>query len=209
MANNPNQPRRTAGENPRTTRIREIVFRAAVSLLLDEGAEAVTALRVSEHTGIARSTIYRHWPDQHTLLLDTIDRIVTHHLPISITENVQEDLTVALSNLRKRMTTRPFRVIFSTLLDHANRDRVFVAVQQRFVSGVLQPIHDILTAATQRGDLPSTVDIDEATAQLAGPLFTQHIMLRTSMSDGLIARTVSQFLAPYTTTTEAWDTNPG
>lgn len=60
MANNPNQPKRTAGENPRTTRIREIVFRAAVSLLLDEGAEAVTALRVSEHTGIARSTIYRH-----------------------------------------------------------------------------------------------------------------------------------------------------
>lgn len=199
MARTSNQPTRIAGENPRTTRIRRIVFRAAVELLLSEGAEAVTALRISERTGVARSAIYRHWPDQHTLLLDTIDGIVTHHLPISLTGDIREDLTASLSNLRKRMTTKPFRPIFSTLLDQANRDQAFVAVQRRFVSGILQPIHDVLTAAIRRGDLPSIVDVDEAVAQLAGPLFAQHIMLRTTISDVLIGETIGEFLHRYST----------
>lgn len=186
---------RTTGENPRTTRIRDIVLQAVIELLVAEGAGAVTALRVSEQAGVARSTIYQHWPDQNNLLLDAIDRIMIPHAPTSITENLEEDLNIALANLRKRMIKQPFRAIFATLLDHANRDRTFVAPQRRFVSGILQPIRDILIAATERGDLPSVGHIDETAAQLAGPLFTQHIMLRTAISDQLISNTTRHFLA--------------
>ena len=197
MAKNPAPPMRATGENPRTRRIRDIVLPAVIDLLLAEGAGAVTTLRVSQHAGVARSTIYQHWPDQHTLLLDAIDRIMTPHAPTTITNNLQDDLTTSLANLRRRITRQPFRAIFSTLLDHASHDRAFVSAQRRFVGGVLQPIRDILTAATQRGDLPSTVDIDEAIAQLAGPMFAQHIMLRTTISDELITHTTRHFLLQH------------
>jgi len=194
MAKNPTSPRAESAENPRTTRIRDIVLPSVIELLLAEGAGAVTALRVSERAGVARSTIYQHWPAQDTLLLDAIDRIMIPHVATSITDNLEDDLTTALTNLRKRITKRPFRALFATLLDHANRDRAFVAAQHRFVKGVLQPIHDILTAARQRGDLPLTVDVDEAAAQLAGPVLTQHIMLRTTISDDLITNTTRHFV---------------
>ncbi len=193
MADNPTAPKRA--ENPRTTRIRDIVLPAVVELLLADGAGAVTALRVSENAGVARSTIYQHWPTPHALLLDAIDRMMTPHIPTSITDDLQDDLTTALATLRRRMTKQPFRALFATLLDYANRDRAFVAAQRRFVGGVLQPIRDVLTAATQRGDLLPTVDVDEAAAQLAGPMFAQHVMLRTTISDELIADTISRFLA--------------
>ena len=195
MAKKSTPSKRTTGKNPRTTRIRDIVLQAVIELLVAEGAGAVTALRVSEHAGVARSTIYQHWPDQSNLLLDAIDRIMIPDVPTSITNNLEEDLTTALANLRRRMTKQPFRALFATLLDHANRDKAFVAPQRRFVNGVLQPIREILTAATQRGDLPSVDDVDETAAQLAGPLFTQHIMLRTTISDQLIANTTEHFLA--------------
>jgi AcrR family transcriptional regulator len=168
-----------------------------IELVLAEGAGAVTALRVSEHAGVARSTIYQHWPDQQALLLDAIDRIITPHVPTSITDDLEDDLTTALFTLRKRITTQPFRALFATLLDHANRDRAFVAVQRRFVKGVLQPIRDVLTASAQRGDLPPTVDVDDAAVQLAGPIFTQHIMLRATTSDELITNTTKHFLLHY------------
>ncbi|MCH8983422.1 MAG: TetR/AcrR family transcriptional regulator, partial [Acidobacteria bacterium] len=148
------KPTPSTDENPRTTRIRDIVLQAVIELLVAEGAGAVTALRVSKHAGVARSTIYQHWPDQNNLLLDAIDRIMIPDVPTSITNNLEEDLTTALANLRRRMTKQPFRALFATLLDHANRDKAFVAPQRRFVNGVLQPIREILTAATQRGDLP-------------------------------------------------------
>ena len=186
--------RHRSGENPRTARVRQIMLDAARDLLIKEGAGALTAVRIAEETGVARSTIYSHWPNHTALLLDAIDRIVSPHSPTSITDNLEEDLNTALSDLRMRMTKRPFRIIFGALLDHANRNRGAVAAQRRLVNGVLQPVHDILSAAKGRGDLPSAVDVETASAQLAGPLFVQHVMLRTTISDLLIRQTIAQFL---------------
>ena len=188
------------GENPRTIRVREVILDAAADLLINHGAGEVTAVRVAQETGVARTTIYRHWPDQSRLLLDAIDSMVAPHRPTPLTDDVEADLVAALSNLRTRMTRRPFRQVFAALLSQANRDRKFVAAQQRFVNGVLQPITDILTSATSRGALPSSIDIPQAAASLAGPLFHQHVMLRTSIDDHLINTTVNQFLNAGTET---------
>ena len=185
---------RRQGENARTTRVREVIVDTAAGLLVREGASAVTALRIAEDTGVARTTIYRHWPDPTALLLDAIDRVVRPHVPTRITDNLEEDLTQALTNLQMRMRKKPFRLVFAALLDHANRDRNLVAAQRRFVNGVLQPIQDVITAAQQRGDLPSTVQVETASAQLAGPLFLQHVMLRSTISEELISKTIAQFL---------------
>ncbi len=182
------------GKNPRTTRVCGIILDAAAELLVREGAGAVTAVRIAEETGVARTTIYRHFPNRSGLLLDAIDTVVTPHVPTKITDNLEDDLIAALSNLRMRMTKKPFRLVFTALLDHANRDGGLVAAQRRFVNGVLQPIQDILAAAMQRGDLASTVHVERASAQLAGPLFVQHVMLRAIISEPLISETVAQFL---------------
>ena len=69
-----------------------------------------------------------------------------------------------------------------------------VAAQRRFVNGVLQPVHDVLSAAMKRGALPAAVDVESASARLAGPLFLQHVMLRTTISEALTRETVTQFL---------------
>ncbi len=185
---------RRQGENARTTRVREVIVDTAAGLLVREGAGAVTAVRIAEDTGVARTTIYRHWPDHTALLLDAIDRVVRPHVPTEITDNLEADLMQALTNLQMRMRKKPFRFVFAALLDHANRDQNLVAAQRRFVDGVLQPIQDVITAAQQRGDLPSTVQVETASAQLAGPLFLQHVMLRSTISNDFISETIAQFL---------------
>ena len=182
------------GKNPRTERVCEIILDAAAELLVGEGANAVTAVRIAGRTGVARTTIYRHFPNPSTLLLDAIDRIVIPHVPTRITDNLEVDLQIALANLGMRMSKKPFKLVFTALLEQANRDRGSVAAQRRFVHGVLQPIQDVLAAADQRGDLAATVEIEAASAQLAGPLFLQHIMLRNRISETFIRETITQFL---------------
>lgn len=189
-------PQAREGENPRTARVRQVILEAAIDQLVQHGAGAVTASRIAQETGVARTTIYRHWPDQSRLLLDTVDTIVAPHTPTELSGNLEADLTIALTNLRIRMTRHPFRQVFAALLDHANRDRAFVAAQRRFINGVLQPITDVLTAAVDRGDLASPVDLERACATLAGPLFHQHVMVRARIDDSLISDTVHQFLNP-------------
>lgn len=188
-------PQARQRENPRTTRVRQVILEAAVDLLIHHGAGEVTASAIARETGVARTTIYRHWPEQSRLLLDTIDALVAPHGSTTVSGDLEADLTTALTNLRTRMAQHPFREVFAALLDHANRDRTFVAAQHRFVDGVLQPVIDVLTTAVDRGDLPSSVDTDQACAVLAGPLFHQHVMVRAGIDDRLISDTVRQFLA--------------
>ncbi|MEM7337442.1 MAG: TetR/AcrR family transcriptional regulator [Actinomycetota bacterium] len=181
-------------QNPRTTRVRQVVLDAAIELLLNCGAGEVTATRVADETGVARTTIYRHWPDQPSLLLATIEALVAPHSATLDSGDLRADLTTTLTRLRTRLETRQVRPVFSALVDHASRDDAFVAAQRRFVEGLTQPTIDVLEAGHRRGDLHSAVDVAEAAARLTGPLFHQHLLMLTAITDELIADVVAQFM---------------
>lgn len=185
------------GENPRTTRVRKVVIDGAARVFIDEGYRAVTPQRVSQVTGVARSTIYRHWPDREALLLDTIDIVMAPHAGAELTGELAGDLRAALQGLRRRLGRRPFRATFAALLEHADRSRKIVPAQRRFVSGALAPLLEIIEGAVEDGRLEMSVSPKEAAAQLAGPVFHQHVMLRTRVSDELIEATIDGFLTGH------------
>ncbi len=181
-------------ENPRTTRVRRIVLDAAAELLIKEGHRAVTPHQVSKATGVARSTIYRHWPDPVGLLLDAIDSVLAPDHALSTVGDIHVDLTSALDSLRLRLNKRPFRAMFAALLDHATRSPKLVPAQRRFVSSVTAPLRSIIAEAIADGRFEQLLKPDEAVAQLVGPIFHQHVMMRARITDDLIARTVDAFV---------------
>jgi len=184
----------TAGENPRTTRVRKIILDAASELLIKEGHNAVTPHQISKTTGVARSTIYRHWPDPDSLLIDAIDSVVAPDHTLSTVGNLSIDLTAALESLRRRLNKRPFRAMFAALLDHAIRSPKLLPAQRRFVSGVTAPLRNIITEAIDDGRVEQFVKPDEAVSQLVGPIFHKHVMMHVRITDDLIANTVDAFV---------------
>ena len=192
-------------ENPRTTRVRKIALDAATDLLIDQGHHAVTPQRVSTVTGVARSTIYRLWPDPVSLLLDAIDRVLAPDHAAPTVGDLGVDLATALERLRLRLNRRPFRAIFAALLDHATRSNDLVPAQRRFVAGVTAPLRGIVAGAIDDGRLDRSIKPDEAVAQLAGPIFHQHVMRRARISDELIANTVDGFVAAHRVQTTRGD----
>ena len=104
-------------ENPRTTRVRKIVLDAATDLLIDQGHHAVTPQRVSTVTGVARSTIYRLWPDPVSLLLDAIDRVLAPDHAAPTVGDLGRRSRHRARTLAVRLNRRPFRAIFVALLD--------------------------------------------------------------------------------------------
>ena len=180
-------------ENPRTARVRQVILDAAIELLVERGAHEVTANRIAEETGVARTTIYRQWPDQASLLLATIDTVIAPSFDPSTTGDVMVDLRQTLINLRKRLKVRPIRPIFAALVTLASRDDGMVNAQQRFVSGLVQPTTDVLEVACERGALPANLDCAAATASLAGPLLHQSLIMRQPINDDLIDLLMAQF----------------
>ena len=181
--------------------MRDAVLSAVAELILSEGAGAVTALRVSQQADVARSTIYDHWPTPEALVLDAIDMVTGPQESTVTTGDLEADLLEGLHYLRDRLERRPFRIWFATLLDHANREEDFAAAQIRFVTGVLRPVSEIISAAQDHGELTDDIDAAETAMQLAAPILSLHVLLRTTATDEQIAQTITQFLTNHASST--------
>ena len=67
--------------DPRVERSRQAVLRAALGELGEAGYGAFTIESVAARAGVAKSTIYRHWPDKVTLIADAFEAAHEHAVP--------------------------------------------------------------------------------------------------------------------------------
>lgn len=86
--------------DPRVVRTRHDILSAALKILVDEGADAVTHHRLAQAAGYSKATLYKHWRSRAQLLHDafaTFDK-TPHHLP---TGDVRVDLVAELTTFRR------------------------------------------------------------------------------------------------------------
>ncbi|NQU36653.1 MAG: TetR/AcrR family transcriptional regulator [Actinobacteria bacterium] len=187
----------SAGEgrvNPRTRRVRGVILSTAVDVLLERGAHDVTAARVAEQADVARTTIYRYWPDQRTLLLATIDALTSPDHQTPTVGRIEVDVRTVLGLLRTRLVTHDVVSVFGALSAYAARDNAFSEGQRRFVEQLTRPTADVLTAAQGRGALGVDVDCQLEASLLAGPLLHQHLVLHSKITDGFIDEITRRWL---------------
>lgn len=183
--------------NPRTKRVRQVILDAAVELLVQHGSQDVTALRVAERAQVARTTVYRHWPDQPSLLLSTIEALTAPHHQPPIAGPVAESVPAALGSLRDRLVARDVRSVFGALAAQAAGDVAFAGAQRRFIEQLTQPIEAVLEAAQQQGELEGVLDCALEATFLAGPILHQYLALQGEVADDLIDETVRRWLGTH------------
>lgn len=103
--------------DPRLVRSRVRLLDAATDLLVEGGAGAVTVDAVSERSGVAKSTMYRHFPSRTKLLVE----VLSNHVPkldIELPPGSFEDAVRALVRTVAAAMTDPdwSRILPSLLL---------------------------------------------------------------------------------------------
>jgi AcrR family transcriptional regulator len=81
--------------DPRVARSRARVLEAATDLLVEGGSRAVTVDAVAERSGVAKSTMYRHFPSRTDLLVD----VLRHNMPAADFELETGSFETALRSL--------------------------------------------------------------------------------------------------------------
>lgn len=183
--------------NPRTRRVRGVILGAAVEVLLERGAWDVTAARVAERADVARTTIYRHWPDQRALLLATIDALTSPDHRTRTVGRLEVDVRTVLGLLRTRLITHDVVSVFGALAAYAAQDNAFSEGQRRFVEQLTQPTADVLAVAQERGVLGVDVDCELEARLLAGPLLHQHLALHREITDDFIDEITGRWLVVH------------
>ena len=167
------------------------VLAAALELFLEGGGDALSFQRIAERAGVARTTIYRHWPDRSALVATMLEK-ATFSSHEDLNGDLQHDLEIVVDTLLWRFSNRPVRQFFAAVLDFGQRSAEVSETGAAYVDGLLRPLREVVDAGVARGDLVG--EPSDLVAELAGPLMLRHVLLGEEIPTGEAGRLVARFL---------------
>lgn len=179
--------------DPRIERTRTAVLDGAIEVISDLGFGGATIDAIARRCGVARSTIYRHWPDRLDLLLEAVSSRIG---PVEnlTTGNLRSDLIAIASRLARLLTTEPMGSVVASLILESRRDPQLEELRQRFVAARQDAVGRVTAAAVEAGRLPSTVDSSAVATDLASPIFFRALILREPIEHSWLEAQVDHWL---------------
>src|ERR1700728_1386791 len=154
----------------RVKRSRDRVLTATFELLSENGVGGLTVDEVSRRSGVAKTTIYRHWPSREALVIDAASRISAEQ-EIPDTGSLEGDVTAILANLGHLLGTARWSSVVPSIVDVAERDPEFAGVHGKIQRGHAAPLREVLERAAGRGLLSPTADPSSMVSALIAPLY--------------------------------------
>lgn len=159
----------------RVERSRAAVLTACQELVCERGVAGVSVEGVAELSGVAKTTIYRHWPSREALLADTLCAL-SGPLPIPPGISVRGDLHAVLRSLASSLEHDRWPQVLPSVLDAATRDPELARAHRQLRLERRAPLTDALARAVERGELAADLDVERAVDLLAGPLFYRRLL---------------------------------
>ena len=158
---------------PRSTDARDRVVAVVRTLAVAEGLSAVTIDEVARRSGVAKTTIYRHFSTREELLIAAL----AESLPppeAADTGSLHGDLVEFLSELRPLFAEPNARSLALEIVAVAHREPALQELQRQFFGGRMGPLLRVLGRARDRGEI-GEVTIIEAIEIVHGPFMVRSL----------------------------------
>ena len=183
-------------QGSRSQRARQAVLDATADLVAEVGVERTTIDEIASRSGVAKTTIYRHFSSKQALVVEAV-HACTHIPVVTDTGSLRDDLISCFSGTTKASYDGRLGDMMLSLMDAAQRDpelgrlvRAQTDQRRRFATEVIE-------RAVSRGDLPADVDVDLLVTLVAGPLVYTKLVRRQRVTDELVAAVVDSVLSRF------------
>lgn len=181
--------------DPRVVLSRERVLAAALDLLTEAGLSELTIDDVSKRSGVAKTTIYRHWPNRAALVIDACLRMDDGDQSPPDTGSLEGDVSAFLKNLAGLLVTARWSSILPSVVDAAEHEPTFADIHSTIQRRHAAPLRAALERAVVRGEIKPSVDLSAVVAALLGPLFYRRWFSREPVDDKFVDLIVRAVLA--------------
>ncbi|GIG24152.1 TetR/AcrR family transcriptional regulator [Cellulomonas denverensis] len=156
--------------DPRVARSRARVLAATLELIAERGVAGVTIEAVALRCGVARTTVYRHWPDPPALVRDAFAATLAPP-PVPDTGSLRGDLLALVDGLGRALAEGTAARLMTALIDAAQRDEGFAALHRAEAEARHRSVLEVLERGVRRGELDPGADLPALVDLLAGPVF--------------------------------------
>lgn len=162
--------------DPRVERSRQLILRAALEELGEAGYGAFTIESVAARSGVAKSTIYRHWPDKLGLIADAFQTFHEQRGPDITTGSPRERLDRILRHVAEVIGKSIFSTCIPALIDGSERDPNLRKFHHRFQIEARKPLIAVIAEGIAAGDFRARVNPELAAMAFLGVIFFRRLM---------------------------------
>lgn len=168
--------------DPRVARSRAAVLGATLDLLTADGFAGLSIDAIAKRSGVARTTIYRHWPSLAAIVQDAASSTVSP-TPLSDTGDARTDLRAHLGALAAKLTSSDWGRLLPVLVDAAGRDPEILELQRRSTTERRKVALDVVRRGIEAGQLRDDVDFELLSEMLVGAVFTRRLVNHLPIDD--------------------------
>lgn len=186
--------------DPRLARTRARALSAAYDLLVEVGFGQVTMDGVSARSGVAKSTLYRHWTTRDDLLREAFsERALAGAAGGSDLTSSLLAYGLAFAEGLTAVWGRAAASLAVEALDDPEQRRA----QQVFVTGYTADLHELVDAAVRRGEIERPAGADAVVDRFVGALFYRFLFVPAPLDHDFVAREVAHAVGRLTARDEA------
>ena len=179
---------------PRSEEARQAALTATVDLMLDSGVESVTFDDVAARSGVAKTTLYRHFGSKQAMVVEAAGSCF-ETVPTPDTGDLLEDLSILFDQKRHSASHRQLTELFPMLIAAGDRDPELRALLQRQHEERRRPTRTVLQLAQLRGEISRELDLEIAVSMVLGPFTIRKLIDRQEVTDEFAERALREVVA--------------
>ncbi|CAN5869674.1 TetR/AcrR family transcriptional regulator [soil metagenome] len=153
---------------PRSEQAHQAALDATVDVLAESGVDGVTLEEVAARSGVAKSTLYRHFGSKEALVAKAARCCVVEH-PTPNTGSLADDLRFLFERFGHAEDEQRVNDLLPMLIDASRRDPAMADLVAAVLAQRTRPLRTILQLAQLRGEIDADLDLDTALAMISGP----------------------------------------
>lgn len=172
-------------------------MRAATDLLVEGGAPALTIDAIVVRSGVAKSTIYRHWDSRDEILVDAVDALAPHATVPDPALGFRDALADVVGQSLAMLRDPEWARVMPTLMSLKAHAHEIALLEERLEQRQSDAVADVVRRGQAEGVLEQGIDPAEASAVLLGPLLFASLTGAITLDERLAERCIRGFLAAF------------
>jgi AcrR family transcriptional regulator len=170
----------------RPEQIEAVIISTVFDELLENGFRAVTIESISAKTGIAKTSIYRRWPNKAAMVMEAFLFRIGPGIEFPRKPSYVESIRLQMLALAKAFRG-PFGSMIKALLGEAQFDAELAeAFRTRWIAPRRDAAKEVLQSAIGNKELRPDVDLDQALDALYGGLYYRLMIGSGPLSDACV-----------------------
>jgi AcrR family transcriptional regulator len=155
---------------PRSERRHKAILQAAIDLVHEKGFRGLSVESLAAKTGVAKTTIYRRWPNKAAVVMDAfMQRLLWTQFPN--TKKATDSIRLQMRSMAKAFRAKDGAVVKALIAEAGFDVELANAIRDRWTVPRRKLALAVLQRAVSQGELRSDIDLEATIDLLYAPMY--------------------------------------